>query len=144
MASSEETAAPAEAPTTGSKRPALDIESLQKKKFKTEDLPLSVAQHAAIENLLKAFKKKGCFDNVRKKIWAEFNESVWLLHPSPSLCLSFTFPDLRLVGLDLCLLVWAENRRRKTRSQSLSSSLQRRKLTGSLLTCHASGEKQPP
>lgn len=76
MASSEETAS-AEAPTTGSKRPALDIESLQKKKFKTEDLPLSVAQHAAIENLLKAFKKKGCFDNVRKKIWAEFNESVW-------------------------------------------------------------------
>jgi hypothetical protein len=68
----------AEVQTTGSKRPVLDIESLQRKKYKTSELPLSGAQRATIDNLLHAFKKKGGFDNVRKKIWAEFNESVWL------------------------------------------------------------------
>jgi hypothetical protein len=58
------------------KRPALDIQSLQRKKFKTSELPLTAAQHAAIDSLLYACKKKGIFDNVRKMIWAEFNESV--------------------------------------------------------------------
>ncbi|RAH41296.1 BOD1/SHG1 domain-containing protein, partial [Aspergillus brunneoviolaceus CBS 621.78] len=57
----------------GVKRP-LDIDSLQRKKFKTDELPLTAAQHAAIEHLLHAFKKRGGFDNVRKKIWAEFEE----------------------------------------------------------------------
>ncbi|KAF4207170.1 hypothetical protein CNMCM8927_003741 [Aspergillus lentulus] len=59
---------------TGVKRPLLDVESLQRKKFKTEELPLTAAQHTAIEDLLHAFKKKGGFDNVRKKIWAEFHD----------------------------------------------------------------------
>ncbi|GFG27488.1 nipped-B-like protein B [Aspergillus udagawae] len=59
---------------TGVKRPLLDVESLQRKKFKTEELPLTTAQHTAIEDLLHAFKKKGGFDNVRKKIWAEFHD----------------------------------------------------------------------
>ncbi|RHZ64266.1 BOD1/SHG1 domain-containing protein [Aspergillus thermomutatus] len=58
----------------GVKRPLLDVESLQRKKFKTEELPLTAAQHTAIEDLLHAFKKKGGFDNVRKKIWAEFHD----------------------------------------------------------------------
>jgi hypothetical protein len=61
---------------TGVKRPLLDVESLQRKKFKTEELPLTAAQHTAIEDLLHAFKKKGGFDNVRKKIWAEFHDGV--------------------------------------------------------------------
>ncbi|KAL2005998.1 hypothetical protein VTN00DRAFT_9652 [Thermoascus crustaceus] len=64
----------ADVKTTGTKRPALDIESLQRKKFKTSELPLSAAQRAAIDNLLYTFKKRGDFDNVRKTIWAEFNE----------------------------------------------------------------------
>ncbi|KAF4293762.1 hypothetical protein CNMCM8686_005442 [Aspergillus fumigatus] len=59
---------------TGVKRPLLDVESLQRKKFKTEELPLTAAQRTAIEDLLHAFKKKGGFDNVRKKIWAEFHD----------------------------------------------------------------------
>ncbi|KAF7161575.1 hypothetical protein CNMCM5623_007110 [Aspergillus felis] len=59
---------------TGVKRPLLDVESLQRKKFKTEELPLTAAQHTAIEDLLHAFKKKGGFDNVRKKVWAEFHD----------------------------------------------------------------------
>ncbi|KLJ12407.1 hypothetical protein EMPG_12569 [Blastomyces silverae] len=59
----------------GVKRPGIDLESLQRKKFKTSDLPLSAAQRTSIDGLLYAFKKKGGFDSVRKKIWAEFSES---------------------------------------------------------------------
>jgi hypothetical protein len=63
--------------TSGVKRPALDtIHNPQHKKFKTSELPLTAAQHAAIETLLYAVKKKGVFDHVRKTIWAAFNESV--------------------------------------------------------------------
>lgn len=58
------------------KRPALDIDSIQNKKFKTEELPITAAQRAAIDNLLFSFKKKGGFDNIRKTVWAEFNDGV--------------------------------------------------------------------
>jgi len=58
------------------KRPATDIESLKRKKFKAEDLPLSAAQHAAIDKLLHSFKKKGGFDTIRKQLWADFNDGV--------------------------------------------------------------------
>lgn len=73
--------------TTGTKRPALDIESLQRKKFKTSELPLSAAQRAAIDNLLYSFKKRGDFDNVRKTIWAEFNDGVRPFHASSCFCI---------------------------------------------------------
>lgn len=67
---------------TGSVQPtpkrSIDIESLTRKKFKTDDLPLSAAQHAVIDKLLHSFKKKGGFDSVRKQIWSEFNDGVWL------------------------------------------------------------------
>ncbi|KAK1144025.1 hypothetical protein N8T08_005934 [Aspergillus melleus] len=59
---------------SGFKRPSVDLDGLQRKKFKTEELPLSAAQHAAIDHLLHAFKKKGGFDAIRKKVWAEFDE----------------------------------------------------------------------
>ncbi|KAJ5752968.1 hypothetical protein N7520_009885 [Penicillium odoratum] len=58
----------------GAKRSGLDMESLKFKKFKAEDLPLSSAQHASIDKLLHSFKKKGGFDSIRKKIWADFND----------------------------------------------------------------------
>lgn len=61
---------------TGEKRSSVDIESLKRKKFKAEDLPLSAAQHAAIDKLLHSFRKKGGFDSIRKTIWAEFNDGV--------------------------------------------------------------------
>ncbi|KNG81576.1 arginine rich protein [Aspergillus nomiae NRRL 13137] len=60
--------------SAGVKRPSVDIESLQRKKFKTEELPLSPTQHRTIENLLHAFKKRGGFDTTRKKLWTEFDE----------------------------------------------------------------------
>lgn len=63
---------------TGTKRPSVDAERLKPKKFKADDLPLSAAQHAAIDKLLHSFRKKGGFDNIRKKVWAEFNDGVFL------------------------------------------------------------------
>lgn len=62
---------------TGSKRPSVDMDTLKRKKFKSDDLPLSAAQHAAIDKLLHSFKKKGGFDSIRKQIWAQFNDGVW-------------------------------------------------------------------
>lgn len=55
---------------------SIDIESVKRKKFKTDDLPLTTAQHAVIDKLLHSFKKKGGFDSVRKQIWADFNDGV--------------------------------------------------------------------
>jgi hypothetical protein len=60
----------------GVKRLSLDVESLQRKKFKTEELPLTSAQHEAVDELLHSFKKKGGFDNIRKKAWSEFHDGV--------------------------------------------------------------------
>lgn len=60
---------------SSTKRP-IDIEHVKRKKFKTDDLPLSSAQHAIIDKLLHSFKKKGGFDSVRKQIWADFNDGV--------------------------------------------------------------------
>jgi hypothetical protein len=77
---------------TGVKRQALDLESLRRKKFKPSELPLSATQRASMDNLLYSFKKKGCFDSVRKKVWAEFSESVSFSHPDPLVSDSlFTF-----------------------------------------------------
>ncbi|EEP78521.1 predicted protein [Uncinocarpus reesii 1704] len=59
----------------GTKRPSDEIENVYRKKFKTSELPISSAQRAAIDSLLYSFKKKGGFDAIRKKIWAEFNGS---------------------------------------------------------------------
>ncbi|KAL4978357.1 complex proteins associated with Set1p component shg1-domain-containing protein [Aspergillus desertorum] len=59
----------------GVKRPSFDVERFQqRKKFKTEELPLTAAQRKAIEDLLHNFKKKGGFDHIRKKIWSEFHD----------------------------------------------------------------------
>lgn len=80
--------------TTGVKRPAQDtIHNPQHKKFKTSELPLTAAQHAAIETLLYAVKKKGVFDHVRKTIWAEFNESVGLWRAFPLVFHGSRFAD---------------------------------------------------
>lgn len=89
MADSEEVPDPQPA---GVKRPSLDIESLQRKKFKTDELPLTPAQNSAIQNLLHAFKKKGGFDSVRKGIFEEFDNGV-LITP-----IFFGFDDLMICG----------------------------------------------
>lgn len=54
----------------------IDIKQLQNKKFKAADLPLTTAQRQSIDGLLYRFKKGGDFDVVRKKVWAEFAQSV--------------------------------------------------------------------
>lgn len=79
---------------TGVKRPSIDIDTLQRKKFKIDELPLSAAQHSALDDLLHSFKKKGGFDSVRKKIWAEFDEGVCLIPPF----LSTTIYSLRSIS----------------------------------------------
>lgn len=86
-----------DAEMAGVKREPVDMESVQRKKFKTSELPLSATQHAAIDNLLFSFKKKGGFDSVRKKVWAEYNEDVsptyfqWLQYHLHILSLTYTF-----------------------------------------------------
>lgn len=74
----------------GTKRPSIDMESLKRKKFRADDLPISASQHAAIDKLLHSFKKKGGFDSIRKQIWAEFNDGVWL-RPNEAMCFGSTF-----------------------------------------------------
>lgn len=60
------------------KTPAVDMKSLNCKKFKAEDLPITTAQRSVIDSLLHSFKKKGGFDTTRKQIWAEFNNNACL------------------------------------------------------------------
>jgi hypothetical protein len=55
---------------------ALDVESLQRKKYKTSELPISQEQQTSMQNMLVAFKKKGSFDSYRKKIWQDFYDLV--------------------------------------------------------------------
>jgi hypothetical protein len=47
-----------------------------RKKLKLSDLPLTQAKRTAIDGLLHTFKKKGEFDSIRKKAFAQFNEGV--------------------------------------------------------------------
>ncbi|KUL83168.1 hypothetical protein ZTR_10089 [Talaromyces verruculosus] len=65
---------PEEAAKASAEVPA-KVDLLQPKKYKTSDLPLTQDQQTAIQSLLVAFKKKGGFDNYRKKIWADFDNS---------------------------------------------------------------------
>ncbi|KAJ6022631.1 uncharacterized protein N7446_012982, partial [Penicillium canescens] len=73
MASEMDSSQALEADTSTNKRP-IDIETMGCKKFKTEDLPFTPVQHAAMDKLRHAFKKKGYFDLVRKQLWTGFNE----------------------------------------------------------------------
>lgn len=65
-----------EAGNLSPKRAGIELASLQHKRFKTSDLPLTAAQRTSVDNLLYTFKKKGGFDNLRKQVWAQFNEGV--------------------------------------------------------------------
>lgn len=62
---------------------ALDRESpVARKKFKTSDLPLTQLQRSSIDGLLHTFKKKGEFDFLRKRVYAQFDEGVGLHSPT--------------------------------------------------------------
>ncbi|KAI9894125.1 MAG: hypothetical protein M1814_004896 [Vezdaea aestivalis] len=45
------------------------------KKIKISDLPVSASKRVAMDALVQTFKKKGAFDDLRKKVWAEFESS---------------------------------------------------------------------
>ena len=55
----------------------------RRRKPKVSELPLSSAKRASIDSLLHTFKKKGEFDALRKKTWAQFEEGVCHLTLSP-------------------------------------------------------------
>jgi hypothetical protein len=106
------------------KRP-IDIESVKRKKFKTDDLPLSAAQHAVIDKLLHSFKKKGGFDSVRKQIWADFNEGVW-----------------DIIHMLFCALLIILNRNFEAISPTSWSHLQSQRSIASQHCCPVKEEKQ--
>lgn len=47
-----------------------------RKKPKLSELPLSSAKRSTIDGLLHGFKKRGEFDGLRKKIYAQFEQGV--------------------------------------------------------------------
>lgn len=47
-----------------------------RKKFRVTDLPINQAKRSAIDALQHTFKKKGEFDSIRKKVYAQFCEGV--------------------------------------------------------------------
>lgn len=49
-----------------------------RKKPKLSELPLSSAKRSTIDGLLHGFKKKGEFDGLRKRIYAQFEQGVCL------------------------------------------------------------------
>lgn len=49
---------------------------LPRKRFKTSELPLNSAQRSGIDGLLHTIKKKGEYDELRKKVWSKYAESV--------------------------------------------------------------------
>lgn len=53
-----------------------------RKKIKTSDLALSSATRATIENLAHTFKRNGGYDSVRKAVWEDVENSVYLTFPS--------------------------------------------------------------
>lgn len=50
-----------------------------RKKPKVSELPLSSAKRASIDGLLHRFKKKGEFDALRKKTYAQFEQGVGIV-----------------------------------------------------------------
>ena len=47
-----------------------------RKRFKTSELPLNSSQRSTIDGLLHTIKKKGEYDALRKRVWAQYLESV--------------------------------------------------------------------
>ncbi len=55
---------------------ALNGISVPRKRLRLSDLPLTQVQRSAIDGLLHTFKKKGEFDVLRKKAYAQFDQGV--------------------------------------------------------------------
>ena len=48
----------------------------QRKRFKYTELPLSQSQKSTIDGLVHTMKKRGLYDDLRKKVYAQFENSV--------------------------------------------------------------------
>ena len=59
-------------------------------KFKVSELPLEAAQKSAIDGLVHTVTKRGEFDTLRKKVLAEYTESVSYTNRQLSIETSFT------------------------------------------------------
>ena len=53
-----------------------DMPHVAARKYKASDLPLSSATRFAIDGLAQSFKKKGGYDDIRKRAWEKFEASV--------------------------------------------------------------------
>lgn len=47
-----------------------------RRKPQVSELPISSAKRSTVDGLLHVFKKKGEFDSLRKKVYAQFEEGV--------------------------------------------------------------------
>lgn len=62
-----------------SKRPFEEIaepDVLPRKRFKISELPLSSTKKSTIDGLIHKIKKKGSYDNLRRKVWTLFDQAV--------------------------------------------------------------------
>ncbi|KAL8964520.1 MAG: hypothetical protein Q9183_004395, partial [Haloplaca sp. 2 TL-2023] len=58
--------------------PPLGEEDFQpRKRVRISELPLNASQRSAIDGLLHTYKKKGEFDELRKKVWSQYLESIF-------------------------------------------------------------------
>ena len=58
------------------KRPPETEPYLPRKIFKISELPLNSTQRSTIDGLLHTIKKKGEYDTLRKRVWAQYMDSV--------------------------------------------------------------------
>ena len=70
------------ASTVGSVPPEGESQSLfVRKKMKLLDLPITSTQRSTIDSMLHTLKKKGEFDDIRKKLLKQFEEGVSQFQP---------------------------------------------------------------
>ena len=72
--SADVAASPAAATTIAGPEPSSKLPT--RRKYKASDLPLTPAQRTSIDGLANVIKRKGEFDALRKKVWAEFEDGV--------------------------------------------------------------------
>ena len=60
-----------------------DSQLAAKRSFKPADLPITPSQRTSLDALVNTLKRKGEFDALRKRVWADFSEGV---HSSVDTC----------------------------------------------------------
>ena len=59
-------------------------EATLRRSFKPSELPVTSSQRVSLDTLVNTLKRKGEFDALRKRVWADFFEGVRLLPSSAS------------------------------------------------------------